>query len=43
MHRQRVHGVIANPGYEPRAIMIHAFIPFTKDMEGIGTVPGPVQ
>jgi nitroalkane oxidase len=43
MQRRRVHGVMADPGYDPRAIMNHEFIPFTKDMEGIGTVPGPVR
>jgi nitroalkane oxidase len=43
MQRRRVHGVMADPGYNPRAIMDHAFIPFTKEMEGIGTVPGPVR
>jgi len=43
MQRRRVHGVIADPGYDPRAIMDNEFIPFTKEMEGIGTVPGPVR
>src|SRR5258707_7713907 len=32
----RVHGVMADPGYDPRAITDHEFIPFTKEMEGIG-------
>jgi nitroalkane oxidase len=43
MQRRRVHGVMADPGFDPRAIMDHEFIPFTKEMEGIGTVPGPVR
>ena len=43
MQRRRVHGVMADAGYDPRAIMDHEFIPFTKEMEGIGTVPGPVR
>ena len=41
MQRRRVHGVMADPSYNPRAIMDHEFMPFTKQMEGIGTVPGP--
>jgi acyl-CoA dehydrogenase len=31
---------MADPSFDPRAIMNHEFIPFTKEMEGIGTVPG---
>jgi nitroalkane oxidase len=41
MQRRRVHGVMADPSFDPRAVMNHAFIPFTKEMEGIDTVPGP--
>lgn len=40
MQRRRVHGVMADPSFDPRAVMNHEFIPFTKAMEGIGTVPG---
>jgi acyl-CoA dehydrogenase len=43
MQRRRVHGVMAHDSFDPRAIMDHNFMPFTKDMEGIGTVPGPVR
>lgn len=40
MQRRRVHGIIADPTFDPRALMDNAFVEFTKDMEGIDTVPG---
>jgi alkylation response protein AidB-like acyl-CoA dehydrogenase len=43
MQRRRVHGVMADPSFDPRAVMNHEFMPFTKEMEGIDTVPGPVR
>jgi acyl-CoA dehydrogenase len=43
MQRRRVHGVMADPSFDPRAVMNHEFMPFTKAMEGIDTVPGPVR
>jgi acyl-CoA dehydrogenase len=43
MQRRRVHGVMADPSFDPRAVMDHEFVPFTKEMEGIGTVPGPAK
>ena len=43
MQRRRVHGVMADPSFDPRAVMNHEFVPFTKEMEGIGTVPGPTR
>ena len=41
MQRRRVHGVMADPSFNPRAIMDDEAIEFTKAMEGIDTVPGP--
>ena len=38
MQRRRVHGILADPAFDPRAIMEDAPITFTKDMESIGTV-----
>jgi alkylation response protein AidB-like acyl-CoA dehydrogenase len=38
MQRRRVHGIIADPGFDPRAIMEDATITFTKEMETIGTI-----
>lgn len=38
MQRRRVHGVIADAGFNPRAVMEDQTITFTKEMEGIGTV-----
>ena len=41
MQRRRVHGVLADPSFNPRAIMDDEAIEFTKEMEGIDTIPGP--
>lgn len=41
MQRRRVHGVMADATFNPRAVMDDEAIPFTKAMEGIDTVPGP--
>lgn len=43
MQRRRVHGVMADPAFNPRAIMDDETIEFSKDMEGIGTIPGPTS
>ena len=39
MQRRRVHGVLAHPEFNPRALMEDEFVEFTKDMETIDTVP----
>ena len=39
MQRRRVHGVMADPSFDPRAVMDDEAIDFTKAMEGIDTVP----
>jgi acyl-CoA dehydrogenase len=36
MQRRRIHGVLASPDFNPRALMDDEFIEFTKAMEGIG-------
>jgi len=41
MQRRRVHGVMADPAFNPRALMDDESIEFTKEMEAIDTVPGP--
>jgi nitroalkane oxidase len=41
MQRRRVHGVMADPSFDARAVMNDQAIEFTKAMEGIGTIPGP--
>jgi alkylation response protein AidB-like acyl-CoA dehydrogenase len=41
MQRRRVHGVMADPTFNPRAVMDDEAIEFTKAMEGIDTIPGP--
>jgi alkylation response protein AidB-like acyl-CoA dehydrogenase len=38
MQRRRVHGIIADEGFDPRAIMDDAHVHFDKSMEAIGTV-----
>jgi acyl-CoA dehydrogenase len=40
MQRRRVHGVMADPSFNPRAVMDDEAIDFTKTMEGIDTIPG---
>jgi alkylation response protein AidB-like acyl-CoA dehydrogenase len=41
MQRRRVHGVMADPSFNPRALMDDEYVEFTKEMEGIDTIPGP--
>ena len=41
MQRRRVHGIIASPDFNPRALMNHEYVEFTKDMETIDTIPTP--
>ena len=41
MQRRRVHGVMADRSFNPRAIMDDEAIEFTKAMEVIDTIPGP--
>ena len=41
MQRRRVHGVMADPSFNPRALVDDEEVEFTKAMEGINTVPGP--
>jgi alkylation response protein AidB-like acyl-CoA dehydrogenase len=41
MQRRRVHGVMADPSFNPRALMDDEPVDFTKAMETIDTVPGP--
>jgi len=42
MQRRRVHGVIADENFNPRAIMDDDFVKFDKSMEAIGTVADPL-
>lgn len=42
MQRRRVHGVLASPDFDPRALMDDTAIEFTKAMEMIDTLPTPV-
>lgn len=39
MQRRRVHGVLASPTFDPRALMDDRYVEFTKAMESIDTVP----
>jgi nitroalkane oxidase len=39
MQRRRVHGVLASPDFDPRALMDDTAIEFTKAMETIDTLP----
>lgn len=41
MQRRRVHGVMADPSFNPRALMNDEYVEFTKSMESIDTIPGP--
>jgi len=40
MQRRRVHGVLASPDFDPRALMDDTAVEFTKAMETIDTIPG---
>ncbi len=37
MQRRKIWGVMADPGFDPRSFVDNRPIPFSKDMEGIGT------
>jgi acyl-CoA dehydrogenase len=39
MQRRRVHGVLADSEFDPRALMDNKYVGFTKSMETIDTVP----
>jgi hypothetical protein len=41
MQRRRVHGVLASPDFNPRALMDNDYVEFTKAMETIDTIPSP--
>jgi alkylation response protein AidB-like acyl-CoA dehydrogenase len=41
MQRRRVHGVLASPDFNPRALMDDEYVEFTKEMETIDTVQRP--
>jgi nitroalkane oxidase len=43
MQRRRVHGIIADENFNPRAIMDDDFVKFDKSMEATGTVADPVS
>jgi acyl-CoA dehydrogenase len=36
-----VHGVLASPDFNPRALMDDEYVEFTKAMETIDTIPSP--
>jgi acyl-CoA dehydrogenase len=38
MQRRRVHGVLASPDFNPRALMDNEYVEFTKEMEEIDTI-----
>jgi nitroalkane oxidase len=42
MQRRRVHGIIADENFNPRAIMDDDFVKFDKSMEAIDTVADPL-
>lgn len=39
MQRRRIHGVLASPDFNPRALMDDEYIEFSKSMETIDTIP----
>jgi hypothetical protein len=43
MQRRKIWGVMAHPGFNPRAFVDNAAVPFTKDMEGIGSAAAPPE
>jgi acyl-CoA dehydrogenase len=43
MQRRRVHGIIASPEFNPRALMDNEFVDFKKSMETIDTLQPPLR
>src|SRR5919109_1432597 len=43
MQRRRVHGVMSDPAFNPRAMMDDEPIEYTKAMEIMDTIPGPID
>jgi alkylation response protein AidB-like acyl-CoA dehydrogenase len=43
MQRRRVHGILADPEFNPRAIMEDEYVEFGKHHESIGTIQAPEQ
>src|SRR4051795_3706356 len=43
MQRRRVHGVMSDPAFNPRAMMDDEPIEYTKAMEVTDTIPGPLE
>jgi hypothetical protein len=43
MQRRKIHGVMAHETFDPRAFLDSKPMVFTKEMEGIGTVPNPLE
>jgi len=41
MQRRRVHGIIASPDFNPRALMDNEYVEFKKSMETIDTIATP--
>ncbi len=41
MQRRRVHGIMASPDFQPRALMDNEYVEFTKQMETIDTIAAP--
>jgi nitroalkane oxidase len=41
--QRRVHGIIADENFNPRAVMDDDFVKFDRSMEAIGTVADPVS
>jgi acyl-CoA dehydrogenase len=39
MQRRRIHGILASPEFNPRALMNDEEVTFTKSMETIDTLP----
>ena len=43
MQRRRVHGIIADPAFNPRALMDNEYVEFKKSLETIDTIPLPAR
>jgi nitroalkane oxidase len=43
MQRRRVHGVMSDPSFNPRAVMDDEPMDYTKSMEITDTIPGPFE
>jgi hypothetical protein len=43
MQRRKIHGVMANDAFDPRAVLNNKAMIFSKEMEGLDTSPNVIE